>query len=131
MIGLISQPGNDLWWHGSYVCLFGMLWAPKKAKIDLQNCSKKAKVAKISQSHYGFIFFQQNLLHVVCFDAEPIQSMFSLKWLYNTVKYCPNTAKLNKLSKTELVMVFSHWSRKLTCIGIFISIDQVEWELLW
>ena len=77
-----------------HILVYGMLWAPKHNRP-----TELLQKSKICQIHYGFIFFQQNLLHVVCFDAEIIQTMFSLQWLHNTVKYCPNTAKLHKLSK--------------------------------
>ena len=47
---------------------------------------------------------------------------------HNTVKYCPNTAKLQELSKNDISRYFSVNHADLMCIGIFISLDQVKWE---
>ena len=63
-----------------HILVFGMHWAPKKtAKIDLLNCSKKAKIATISQIQYELIFLHQKLMHMGSLDGELIQTMFSLQ----------------------------------------------------
>ena len=73
MIGLI--PAQQWFMLAWFIFWYLGCFEPQvMAKIDLQNCSKKAKSAKFNNK-----IQQQNLLHVVCFDAEIIQTMFSLQ----------------------------------------------------
>ena len=132
MIGLISRPNNDLWWHGSYFGIWDALSSKKLAKIDLENCSKKARVAKISLIHYELISFFFSLKFAVrelfWYRANSKHVSFTMT-SHNTVKYCQNTAKLHNLSNN---WIFSWYFpvnlAHLMCIGIFISLDQVTWE---
>ena len=114
-----------------HILVYGMLWAPKHNRpTELLQKSKSCKnqlkllwIAMTFKDYYEFIFFQQNLLHVICFDAELIQTMFSFQWLYNTVKYCPNTAKLHKLSK--------NWTFHDTFLLILQILFALVFSSLW
>ena len=68
--------------------------------------------------------FHQNLLHIVCFDAElirnmlPLQSLLTILW--NTAQILQNCINCQK---TECFMIFTCQSCILRCIGIFISLE--------
>ena len=70
------------------------------AKIDLQNCSKNQKIAKICQIHHEFLSFHQNSMNMGSFDGELIQTMFSLQQfftiLWNTAEMLQNCIHCQK-----------------------------------
>ena len=70
---------DGFWWHESYFDIWDALSPPKNGQNRPTKLLKKSKIAKISQIHYEFIYFHQNLMHVGSFDGELIQTMFSFQ----------------------------------------------------
>ena len=109
MIGLISQPGNDLWWHGSYIGIWDAL-SPKKGQNRPTELLQKSKSCKN----------QPNSLRIHLFPTKfAARGLFGCKansnhvFLTMTTRYCEITQLLqNRINcqKTEFFMIFTSQS---------------------